>query len=130
MRNGDLPPDMNADQLIDALLTAGLDATRATLTYPTPKLLDIAPAGIDRSTGVSCALSSMGVAPANTITLGDMPIDLPMFQLGGYTVAVANGHPDVLAAAMAITDSVDDDGFSRLLTDLGVIGGGSRSSRP
>ena len=39
-----------------------------------------------------------------------MPNDVPMLEWAGRGVAVANAHPDVLAAADEVTASNDEDG--------------------
>jgi hypothetical protein len=44
-----------------------------------------------------------------------------MFDLVGHAVAVANAHPDALAAADSITTDVEADGFSDALTGIGII---------
>lgn len=46
---------------------------------------------------------------------------IPMFRLAGQAVAMGNAHPDALAAANTVTESVTDDGFSRELQRLGLI---------
>ena len=46
-----------------------------------------------------------------------MPNDLPMLRWAGRSFAVANAHPDVLAAATDRTGSNDDDGVARVLLD-------------
>ncbi|CPU64621.1 phosphatase yitU [Mycobacteroides abscessus] len=46
-----------------------------------------------------------------------MPNDLPMLRWAGRSFAVANAHPDVLAAATDRTVSNDDDGVARVLLD-------------
>ena len=46
---------------------------------------------------------------------GDMPNDLSMLQWAGESFAVANAHPEVLAAARHTCASNDDDGVARVL---------------
>jgi hydroxymethylpyrimidine pyrophosphatase-like HAD family hydrolase len=41
-----------------------------------------------------------------------------MFIWAGHSVAVANAHPDVLAAADEVTASNDDDGVALVLERL------------
>ena len=91
-----------------------------TMAYA-PGLVDIAPAGMDKAAGVTRALAEVGVNPALAIAFGDSPADVPMFQLCGYSVAVANAHPSAIAAATAVAASVDDDGFARTLAGLDLI---------
>ena len=52
------------------------------------------------------------------IAFGDMPNDLPMLTWAGYAVAVANAHPDVIAAADEVTASNEDAGVARVLERL------------
>jgi hydroxymethylpyrimidine pyrophosphatase-like HAD family hydrolase len=41
-----------------------------------------------------------------------MPNDLPMIEWAGRGIAVANAHPDVIAAADQVAPSNDDDGVA------------------
>ncbi|MGO2043291.1 MAG: HAD family hydrolase, partial [Cellulosimicrobium funkei] len=59
----------------------------------------------------------LGVAPRDVGAFGDRPNDLPMLRWAGRSFAVANAHPDVLAAATDRTGSNDDDGVARVLLD-------------
>ncbi|QUB98372.1 HAD family hydrolase [Cellulosimicrobium cellulans] len=59
----------------------------------------------------------LGVEPRDVWAFGDMPNDLPMLRWAGRSFAVANAHPDVLAAATDRTVSNDDDGVARVLLD-------------
>lgn len=55
------------------------------------------------------------MAADTTIPFGDMPNDLPMFRTAGYGVAMANGHPDLRAAADEVTSSNEEDGVAEVL---------------
>jgi hydroxymethylpyrimidine pyrophosphatase-like HAD family hydrolase len=44
-----------------------------------------------------------------------MPNDLPMLAWAAHSVAVANAHPEVLAAVDEVTGSNDDDGVADVL---------------
>lgn len=52
------------------------------------------------------------------MAFGDYPNDLPMLAWAGRAVAVANAHPDVLAAATEVTASNDEDGVAAVLEML------------
>ena len=114
-------PELSPDDLLAAYRTAGLDPL-PTMTPSTPHLLDISATGVDKAAGVRTALAMLDVAPAEAVAFGDMPNDLPLFGLCGHSVAVANGHPDVLAAATAVTRCVEHDGVSHYLRDIGLVG--------
>jgi Cof subfamily protein (haloacid dehalogenase superfamily) len=110
---------LGSDELV-AMLTAAGFAGRLNLTYSSRRLVDIGPLGVEKGSGVRRALALLGATPADAVAFGDMPNDLAMFAACGTSVAVANAHPTVRAAATMITASVDDDGFAEALTELGL----------
>ena len=59
-----------------------------------------------------------GLTPADVVAFGDMPNDLPMLAWAGTSYAVANAHPDVLAAVDHVIGAVDDDGVAEILETL------------
>ena len=59
-----------------------------------------------------------GIASSEVVAFGDMPNDLPMLRWAGHAVAVANAHPDLLAAADEVTTSNDQAGVARVLERL------------
>ncbi len=71
----------------------------------------------------------LGVDARDVWAFGDMPNDLPMLRWAGRSFAVANAHPDVLAAATDRTAANDDDGVAAVLLDaLGVSAPGGASA--
>ena len=52
------------------------------------------------------------------VAFGDMPNDLPMLAWAGTSYAVANAHPDVLAAADHVIASNDEDGVAQVIDRL------------
>ena len=63
-----------------------------------------------------CALLTLcgllGIAPGDSMALGDGTNDLDMIRAAGIGVAMANADASVLAAADYVTDSCDDLGFA------------------
>jgi hydroxymethylpyrimidine pyrophosphatase-like HAD family hydrolase len=47
-----------------------------------------------------------------------MPNDVPMLEWAGLGIAVANAHPDALAAADKVTASNDEDGVALVIETL------------
>src|SRR5262249_41819470 len=78
-------------------------------------LVEIAGAGVSKAVALAEFAASHGVAAGEVVAFGDMPNDLSMFTWVGHAVAVANAHPDVLAAADEVTASNDDDGVALVL---------------
>ncbi len=58
-----------------------------------------------------------GLSLANCMAFGDGLNDLSMVEAAGTGVAMANAHPDVLAAADVVTASNDEDGVAKTLLE-------------
>jgi HAD superfamily hydrolase (TIGR01484 family) len=81
-------------------------------------LLEIAPPGVSKATALAQLCAERCIGREAVIAFGDMPNDLPMLAWAGYAVAVANAHPDVLAAADEVTAGNNDAGVARVLERL------------
>jgi Cof subfamily protein (haloacid dehalogenase superfamily) len=82
-------------------------------------LAELAAVGVSKASGLAAVAARLGVTAEEVVAFGDMPNDLPMLSWAGRAVAVANAHPDVLAAAHEVTASNDDDGVAEwLLAEL------------
>ena len=77
--------------------------------------MEISAAGVSKATGLERYAGELGIDGAQVVAVGDMPNDLPMLAWAGRAVAVANAHPQVIAAADEVTASNDDDGVALLL---------------
>jgi Cof subfamily protein (haloacid dehalogenase superfamily) len=103
----------------DSLLAAARDAVRdsAELTHSSRDgLLEISAAGVSKASGLASVCEDLGVEPEGVVAFGDMPNDLPMLAWAGLGVAVANAHPEVLAAADEVCPRNDEDGVAELLS--------------
>lgn len=72
--------------------------------------LDIAPEGVDKSTGLKVALAEFGLEPSDLLAIGDGRNDIEMLQFAGRGVAMGDSPPEVQAAADTVAKSVDADG--------------------
>ena len=63
-------------------------------------------------------LAELGVAPAHTACVVDDTPDLPLMALAGLPIAVADAHPDVIAAARLVTRAAGGAGAVREVCDL------------
>jgi Cof subfamily protein (haloacid dehalogenase superfamily) len=106
---------MDSDELL-ALGEAAIAGSAASLTHSSiDGLLEISALGVTKATTLAEVLAHRGLGAADVVAFGDMPNDLDMLVWAGLGVAVANAHPDVLAAADEITASNDDDGVAMVL---------------
>jgi Cof subfamily protein (haloacid dehalogenase superfamily) len=109
--------DLGSDELLAAARSAVQE--RAELTHSSSDgLLEISAVGVSKASGLATVCAGLGVPAAEVVAFGDMPNDLPMLAWAGTGVAVANAHPEVLAAADEVTGSNDDDGVADYLNRL------------
>jgi hypothetical protein len=108
--------DLDDDELTEA--AHRLTGSGVGVVMAGPGTVELLPLGLTKATGLSVAARRLGVRGAQTIAFGDMPNDIPMFRWAAHSVAMANAHEEVLAAADAITAANDDDGIVKTLEGL------------
>lgn len=82
---------------------------------------DLGPAGITKKTAIKALLKYLHADAKDTISFGDAKIDLSMFELCAYNVAMGNGGPEIKAAADYVTTDVNDDGLYNAFKYLKLI---------
>jgi HAD superfamily hydrolase (TIGR01484 family) len=105
----------------DALLAiAGpvLDGLVAVTHSSATGLIEAAAVGVSKATTLAMLAAAEGITPQESVAFGDQPNDLPMLAWAGTSYAVANAHPDVLAAATQVIAGNDDDGVAQVLERL------------
>jgi len=111
-------PGGHPDEMLDiALPLVGhlLEVSHSSVTDP---LLELAPLGVNKATGLARLAAHHGVDPADVIVFGDAPNDVPMFEWAGTGYAVGNAHDAVKAVASHVTECVDDDGVAMIVEAL------------
>ncbi|MCP3986437.1 MAG: HAD family hydrolase [bacterium] len=73
--------------------------------------LEVRPAGTCKWTGLGALLEVRGLEGRNVCAVGDERNDLSMIRGAGFGVAMANGHPELRAAADWVTGRHDEDGL-------------------
>lgn len=106
--------DWDTDDLM-AVVVAALGDTVSVTHSMGGGLVEVSAGGISKATALAHVCASFGVEAADVVAFGDMPNDLAMLRWAGHGVAVANAHPDVLAAADEITFDNDADGVAAVL---------------
>jgi hydroxymethylpyrimidine pyrophosphatase-like HAD family hydrolase len=105
----------------DDLLAIALPALDGlvSVTHSNAKgLVEAAALGVSKATVVEEIAAGLGSGRESVVAFGDMPNDLPLLNWAGTSCAVANAHPEVLAAATHIIGSNDDDGVAQYLEKL------------
>ncbi len=109
----DLAPDDPHMAELDAW--AGRLTVRQAVAYTGGTLLTVTAAGVDKGSALLALCEAMGVDPADAIAIGDSDVDVPMFEVVGHSVAMANASDAVKAAATTVTASADEDGVAKAL---------------
>ena len=82
---------------------------------------DLSPQGITKKAAIERILEHTGFTQPQTIAFGDAKIDLSMFEICAFNVAMGNGGPEIKEAADYITTDVNDDGLYNAFRYLGLF---------
>lgn len=95
------------------LLGDGASARRSQNYY-----LDLTPPGTDKGYAVKAFAKHFGVPLEEVAVIGDMVNDLPMFEVGGLSIAMGNASDAVKAQANFVTSNNDEDGVARAIENF------------
>jgi Cof subfamily protein (haloacid dehalogenase superfamily) len=90
-----------------AALGASVSAARSQ-----PYYLDVTHPEATKGWVVTYLSSHLKIAPAQIVTLGDMPNDVLMFEKSGISIAMGNASAEVQAQANFVTASNQEEGFA------------------
>lgn len=90
------------------------------VTSTTWNNLELNIASANKGVALGRFAAHLGLTLANCMALGDGRNDLTMIEAAGVGVAMANAHPDVLAAADYVSLSNDADGVAAALAHYGL----------
>jgi hydroxymethylpyrimidine pyrophosphatase-like HAD family hydrolase len=107
-------PERSADEMV-AIARAALSVDAEISHSGGRGLLEIAPAGASKASALAWLCERRGIAAGSVAAFGDMPNDLPMLRWAGVGHAVANAHPEVLAAAHRVVGHHAEDGVALAL---------------
>ena len=105
--------DMDPVAFREAVVAAVGDL--ATATWTLDGLMEISGPGVTKASALVGLAAGLGVDAADVLAFGDMPNDVPMLTWAGTSYAMANGHPDVRAAADHEAPANDEDGVAAVL---------------
>ena len=92
-------------ELAEAGLTEGLD-----VVYSSNRYLEFNAPGINKGAGLLALAERLGIAPEETMAIGDNSNDVPMLRAAGLGVAVANASAEALEAADYVCEADNDAG--------------------
>lgn len=90
---------------------------RLKVTLAGQNWVDVMRADVNKGIALEFLQKRLGIRPDQCIAFGDYPNDLEMIRQAGISYAMANSHPELLAAAKFRAPSNEDDGVMRVLRE-------------
>ena len=75
----------------------------------------VLPAGVNKATGLACALEALGLSPHNAVAVGDAENDHALLRSCEFSTAVANALPKLKEAADLVTTRDHGAGVAELI---------------
>ena len=91
---------------------ARLFGGRLEIAISKPRYLEVTHPDVNKGAALEYLLKYTGIPRERVMAVGDALNDLKMIRGAGLGIAVANGDPQVLAGADAVTASNEDDGVA------------------
>ncbi|MER7150857.1 Cof-type HAD-IIB family hydrolase [Streptomyces lydicus] len=110
-------PDLEPDAFLALARTVAGHLASFTRSSPTA-LLEISGPGVSKAGTLAHCCAERGISPEEVVAFGDMPNDMEMLAWAGTSYAMANAHPEVLAATTGRTASNNDDGVAVVIEQL------------
>ena len=80
-----------------------------------PHFLEFAHPDVNKGSGLQFVAELLGFTAEQTVACGDGENDRELLDWGGFGVAVANAHEDILARADLVVPDVEEEGVATLL---------------
>lgn len=110
-------PDLDPDAFLTLARVSAGEHAEFTRSSPTA-LLEISGRGVSKASTLALACAERGISADEVVAFGDMPNDLEMLGWAGTSYAMANAHPDVLAATTNRAASNEEDGVAAVIERL------------
>ncbi|MEU7132908.1 Cof-type HAD-IIB family hydrolase [Streptomyces sp. NPDC046261] len=110
-------PDLAPDEFLDVARMAAGEHGSFTRSSPTA-LLEISGVGVSKASTLARYCAQRGIRPEHVVAFGDMPNDLEMLSWAGTSYAMANAHPEVLAATTHRTAANTEDGVAAVIEQI------------
>ncbi len=82
---------------------------------------DLSIKGVSKATSIEILLKQLNIDRCDAYGFGDAKVDIPMFEVCGTSVAMANGSEECKKAATYVTDTVKNDGLYKAFKHFGLI---------
>lgn len=110
-----LSPESTPDSLLAAAREHVVDLATPTHSSATDALLEMGPLGVTKATGLADLARVWGINQREVVAFGDMPNDGEMLRWAHTGYAMADGHPEAIAAADHIAPPAVEDGVAQVI---------------
>lgn len=110
-------PELAPDDFLGLARMAAGEHGSFTRSSPTA-LLEISGLGVSKASTLARCCAERGISPEEVVAFGDMPNDLEMLSWAGTSYAMANAHPEVLAATTHRTAANTEDGVAAVIEQI------------
>lgn len=102
------------DEIAEHFLTAYEGRARFSINRPTnsPHYVILTHPDGEKARALAIVLKDLGIAPEDTIAMGDSESDIGMFRLAGLGIAMRNSPDEVRREALHVAPSNDEDGVA------------------
>lgn len=107
-------PQSTAEDFVELGRELGLHGTSYVVGWTA--WLDLAPIGVDKSSGVAFVAEQLGVDAADVLAIGDGRNDIELLQWAGRGVAMGQAVQEVIDVADDVAASVEEDGAAQEIT--------------
>ncbi|PPK93179.1 hypothetical protein CLV92_11196 [Kineococcus xinjiangensis] len=111
-------PGTSSDEMLRRARAVLGEVADATHSNAAASLVEIMASGVSKASTLAQVARELGVEPAGVVAFGDMPNDLEMLSWAGRGYAMADGHPDALAAADDVAPDCAEDGVAQVVERL------------
>ncbi len=113
-----IQPELEDENLEQLYAWQGRVALHRALSFNGGEIVTATAPDAHKGHGLRQLCDALGVALHEAVVFGDSDVDLPMFEVAGHAVAVANATANVLARAGSTTLSADEDGVAAAIRRL------------
>lgn len=107
-----------SDAMLAAVRPVLAGIASATHSNANDCLIELSASGVSKALALAELAAARGIAQADVVAFGDMPNDIEMLAWAGCGYAMADGHPEAIAAAGATAPSCAQDGVAQVIERL------------
>ncbi len=109
---------LDGDTMLSRARPVLLNVAEVTHSDVNDCLLEVSALGVSKASTLARLAASWGIEPAEVVAFGDMPNDVEMLRWAGTGYAMADAHPEVLAAVDNLARTILEDGVAEVLESL------------